>query len=153
MSLNQLLSEGKVGLGLDLECKSVTSSSNLDVGGALKVEGIKYGSQNVLVLASPLGAYALSPAQLIDGVIVLRSGFTGSLVVPLTSVLDAYFPSVPANGSTFSCSIVNGTSAEITISSSEIPAQKIPAYASPTASSYVMANFVKSSNTWFLLLA
>jgi hypothetical protein len=152
MSLNQLLSEGKVGLGLDLECKSVTSSSNLDVGGNLKVEGVKYGSQNVLVLATALGAYALTPTQLVDGIIVLRDGFTGSLVLPLTASIDALFPTTPANGSTFSCSIVNATANEITMSSSEIPAQKIPAHASVTASSFVLANFYKTLNTYFLLL-
>jgi len=177
MSLNQLLINGKIGEGLDIECKSVSTSvgSGSIMRGDLTVLGItdlqgtvtcedsltvvgnqrNYGNminyRPVSLFSGNLGSTPISVDNLINGIVVIDSDFVGSFTMSLSNIIDAYLGN-PGDGVTFKCTFINRSATGTTISSAEVSAQFIKAYESATTSSVTDCYFTRVGGVYVGLL-
>lgn len=170
MSLNRILEEGKIGAGLDIKCNSieadtmisedVTANGNMFVSGVVTAENnvLIYGKlqstavftdkRNVTVQDGVSGLLPLTVQQLVNGIVILGSTYTGSWTIPLTTALDAYIGDSPLNGSTFKCTFINRSASESSLSSAEVAAQYVGARHSATAANISDVYFLKVGGVW-----
>lgn len=105
----------------------------------------------VYVTAAAADVLTLTPEQAVSGVLVVLSGRSAGISLPLTAAIDAY-TGLPVDGTRFILKVINREPTNaIALSSVEIPGQPIPKSGAGGASTTTDFHFLRVGGTYICL--
>lgn len=105
----------------------------------------------IYLTASAADVVTLTAEQAVSGVLIVLSGRTAGISLPLTAAIDAY-TGTPVDGTRFILKVINREPTNaIALSSVEIPGQAIPKSGAGGASTTTDFHFLRVAGTYICL--